>query len=589
MRKVLLILILLTTGEFLFAQVGIGTDLPNPSSQLEIKSSNRGVLIPQIALSSKIDQNTITAGNLESLLIYNTSTNATLTPGYYYWFENKWHRILTDDSLPDYIVFWDVTNNHFTYIDENGNTQIINFPETLTILGLNADGHTLEYMDEDGVLTAIDLETIIKNFETLTAIVDNGDGTFTYTDEAGNTSTVDMSSLETLTYLALNADGKTLEYTDENGVISTINLETIIKNFETLTVMVNNGNGTFTYTDEAGNDTIIDMSSLKTLTYLALNTDGKTLEYTDENDVVSSIDLETVIKNFETITTLVDNADGTFTYTNEAGDTTIIEVSHLETLTSIALNPDNINIDYTDEAGSVTQLDLTQIVKNLETITTLVDNADGTFTYTNETGAITTIDVSNIETLTTLALNTDGRTLEYTDEAGDVTSIDLETIIQANQKTVTLVDGENTTISSDVVGNNSEYKINVPTATDRNLGVVKQAAVNPSVLIDSDGELSVALSNTNAIKEISSNYALGLDDAIILGNASAATVIISLPTANADNMGKKFTIKKQDDNESTYVKVTGNIDGLTELYTALPYSGWDLVSDGSQWRIVNKF
>lgn len=322
MRRLLLFLVFIT-GNFLCAQVGIGTDLPNPSTQLEIISSNRGILIPQVPLTGKTDQTTITAGNLESLLVYNTSVNATLAPGYYYWFENSWHRLLTEENWPDHMVFWDVTNKQLSYLDENGDVQIIK-----------------------------------------------------------------ISDFETLTFLELNVDGSSLEYADEDGV---------------------------------------------------------------------------------------------------------------------------------------------------------------------------------------------------------VTSIDLKPIIQTNQKTVTLIDGGNTTVTSAEVGNNTEYKVNVPTATDTNLGVVKQAVENPSVLINSDGELSVAMASNNAIKEVSANYALDLDDTIILGNASAASVTIALPTANTDNKGKKFTIKKQDNNESTYVKVTGDIDGLTQLYTALPYSGWDLVSDGDQWRIVNKF
>src|SRR5690554_597283 len=105
--KKLLLLLTFITGNFLFAQVGIGTDLPNPSTQLEIISSNRGILIPQVPLTSKTDQTTISAGNIESLLVYNTSTNATLNPGYYYWFEDSWHQLLTESSLPEYIVYWD--------------------------------------------------------------------------------------------------------------------------------------------------------------------------------------------------------------------------------------------------------------------------------------------------------------------------------------------------------------------------------------------------------------------------------------------------------------------------------------------------
>ncbi|MCG2420616.1 hypothetical protein K8089_16465, partial [Aequorivita sp. F47161] len=109
---------------------------------------------------------------------------------------------------------------------------------------------------------------------------------FTYTDEDNVTTTIDISNLETLTTLALNVDGKTLEYTDEDGIVTSIDLETVIDNFETLTTIVDNGNGTFTYTDEDNVTTTIDISNLETLTFLALNPDGRTLEYTDEDGVV---------------------------------------------------------------------------------------------------------------------------------------------------------------------------------------------------------------------------------------------------------------------------------------------------------------
>ncbi|AFL80251.1 hypothetical protein Aeqsu_0744 [Aequorivita sublithincola DSM 14238] len=478
MKKLLLFLITTVLLLNLYqanAQVGIGTDMPNPSTQLEIKSANRGIMIPQVPLTSVTDQTTITAGNLESLLVYNINTSASLTPGYYYWYQGSWNRLLTETDLPDYIVFWDVINGQFTYIDENGDIQIINIAdlETLTYLGLNADGHTLEYTDEDGVVTSIDLETVIKNFETVTTIVDNGDGTFTYTDEDGNTTTIDVSNLETLTFLALNPDGKTLEYTDEDGVVTSIDLETVIKNFETVTTIVDNGDGTFTYTDEDGNTTTIDVSNLETLTFLALNPDGKTLEYTDEDGVVTSIDLETVIKNFETVTTIVDNGDGTFTYTDEDGNTTTIDVSNLETLTFLALNPDGKTLEYTDEDGVVTQIDLAQVIKNFETVTTIVDNGDGTFTYTDEDGNTTTIDVSNLETLTFLALNPDGKTLEYTDEDGVVTSIDLETVIKNFETVTTIIDnGDGTFTYTDEDGNTTTIDVS-------NLETLTFLALNP--------------------------------------------------------------------------------------------------------------
>ncbi len=401
------------------AQVGIGTDMPNPSTQLEIISSNRGIMIPQVPLTSNTDQSTITAGNLESLLVYNINTNATLTPGYYYWYQGSWNRLLNENDLPDNIVYWDVQNGQFTYIDENGDVQIIDIAdlETLTFLGLNTDGHTLEYTDEDGIVTSIDLETVIDNFETVTTIVDNGDGTFTYTDEDGNTTIIDVSNLETLTYLALNPDGKTLEYTDEDGIVTSIDLETVIDNFETVTTIVDNGDGTFTYTDEDGNTTVIDVSNLETLTYLALNPDGKTLEYTDEDGIVTSIDLETIIKNHETVTTLVNNGDGTYTFTNEDGVTTIVYV-----VGDVVTNIQNQG-DIYDEILNI-------IIANSDT---LVDNGDGTLTHTTVDGDVVTFKVTQSGIGDPITVNpTTGTAGDiYVDEStGDIWSYDGTTWVQ---------------------------------------------------------------------------------------------------------------------------------------------------------------
>src|SRR5690606_15027849 len=50
-------------------------------------------------------------------------------------------------------------------------------------------------------------------------------------------------------------------------------------------------------------------------------------------------------------------------------------------------------ITYVDDEGNTQTIDLQEVVKANETTTTLVDNEDGTYTYTNETGATALIDV----------------------------------------------------------------------------------------------------------------------------------------------------------------------------------------------------
>lgn len=80
------------------AQVGIGTPTPNPSSQLEVVADNRGVLFPKVPLTDSVDNQTIANGNIEGLMVFNTTTNTDITPGYYYWDGDKWVRMAHESS-----------------------------------------------------------------------------------------------------------------------------------------------------------------------------------------------------------------------------------------------------------------------------------------------------------------------------------------------------------------------------------------------------------------------------------------------------------------------------------------------------------
>ena len=83
-----------------FAQnIGINEDVSNPdaSSILEVKSANKGVLIPRISLTGTFDVSTI-ASPATSLLVYNIASVSDVTPGYYYWDGTKWVRLLNVES-----------------------------------------------------------------------------------------------------------------------------------------------------------------------------------------------------------------------------------------------------------------------------------------------------------------------------------------------------------------------------------------------------------------------------------------------------------------------------------------------------------
>ncbi len=103
-KKFLLSLLTGIIVTFSFAQnVGINADgsLPNSSAMLDVKSINKGMLIPRVALTGTADVTTIPSP-ATSLMVYNTLAAGTGTtavvPGYYYWNGTAWVRLVESTS-----------------------------------------------------------------------------------------------------------------------------------------------------------------------------------------------------------------------------------------------------------------------------------------------------------------------------------------------------------------------------------------------------------------------------------------------------------------------------------------------------------
>ncbi|MDQ6532105.1 hypothetical protein RB618_23235, partial [Flavobacterium sp. LHD-85] len=152
------------------AQVGIGTEQPSNSSMLDIISADRGILIPRVSLSSTQDLTTITNGNINSLLVFNVQTIADVTPGFYYWFTNKWNRLGAENNFEALTsISQDVKAGTITYIDEKGTSTVLTIGgliaqhETLTSAVFTPATGILTYTDEDGAATDMDLSVMIPN------------------------------------------------------------------------------------------------------------------------------------------------------------------------------------------------------------------------------------------------------------------------------------------------------------------------------------------------------------------------------------------------------------------------------------------
>ena len=361
MNKKLLSVSLLLVGLQSYSQVGIGTLTPNQSAQLDVVSNNKGILIPRVGLTSSVDASTIQNGNVNSLLVFNTNTQNDVTPGYYYWYDNRWMRIVNDADV--------------VALDKNTTNQ------SLTVVGTD-----LVLTDSDGNTVSIPLSAI----NIPTSLVKNPDGTYTFTNEAGDTIIIDatdnvINNIETIlgdtnvlnelievlgdTYVGGNVyyDGTQFTYVDQSGATHVINMQDIVQANETVTTLVDNTNGTYTYTSENGTITNIDVPTSVVNQF----------EEIYNNIVNEEITVGgTTYNTFEEYLTNVANEAVTI------GGSTFIDVTGSGT----AADPYEVSIKegaansmlITNAAGDVEWANLSTIVKANETVTTLVDN---TVTY----------------------------------------------------------------------------------------------------------------------------------------------------------------------------------------------------------------
>src|SRR5690606_6834713 len=135
-------------------------------------------------------------------------------------------------------VYYD--GDTFTYVDESGDSHVINFEEivqaneTVTTLEVLGEGQYL-YTPEDTPETTINVEQyVIENFET---IVNESNTEFLH----------DALPILGDTYVGGNVyyDGDTFTYVDESGDSHVINFEEIVQANETVTTLEVLGEGQY--------------------------------------------------------------------------------------------------------------------------------------------------------------------------------------------------------------------------------------------------------------------------------------------------------------------------------------------------------
>lgn len=112
MRSIIVVIFLIT---YFFSlktnaqqNIGIGTSNPHSSAVLDVRSTNKGLLLPRVSLINDSDVVTISSP-LKSLIIYNTNTLLADGEGYYFWNGNKWNKLATRNNIDN--LTWGIQGN----------------------------------------------------------------------------------------------------------------------------------------------------------------------------------------------------------------------------------------------------------------------------------------------------------------------------------------------------------------------------------------------------------------------------------------------------------------------------------------------
>lgn len=217
--------------------------------------------------------------------------------------------------------------------------------------------------------------------ETITTLVDNGDGTFTYNNEAGAAVTV---TKDTITTFVDNGDG-TYTYTNENGVITNVDTSCA-------------------FTIEAGTTGVVGNADLGTSDIEC----GDTIHFWSPDDSVTFAVLPgSAIVGIQLNLNVAASLTGDGSSANplqvepstDAGNSLIIgtdgKIYVPERISQVAqtVTVGNQIAAHTDGLGVVTNI--------LETVTTLTDNGDNTVTYTSEDGTTLTFTQDSIDNTVT--------------------------------------------------------------------------------------------------------------------------------------------------------------------------------------------
>src|SRR5690606_27625823 len=226
------------------------------------------------------------------------------------------------------VVNGDTYNTFEEYLTHIANEAVtINGGDMITVTGIgtatdpymvNIDKGTANSMlitNAAGELEWATIEDIVQANETVTTIVKNTDGTYTYTNEADATFVIDVPASVVEQFENIYNQIVNEEIVVNGDTYNTF--EEYLTHIANEAVTINGGDMiTVTGTGTATDPYMVNIDKGTANSMLITNAAGE-LEWATIEDIVQAN---------ETVTTIVKNTDGTYTYTNEADATFVIDV-----------------------------------------------------------------------------------------------------------------------------------------------------------------------------------------------------------------------------------------------------------------------
>ena len=578
-------------------KIGTNPTIKQPSAVLEVESANKGMLMPRVELDDVLDVTTI-AAPANALTVFNTVTAGTapndVTPGYYYWStaESKWIRLLNQN---DAVEPWQVEG---TANKATNNTQNIYQMGNVGIGTATPAGRLHVYADSFAATPIIEKATSsvpatnfglgivsVRHLANLTAASlagYTGHGSWVgggvtlgqnYSFKSGTDAQIDIAGISAGLIDYDNKKGQ-LNFFVNSGIsgfksapLSGLNPPAMVLSTDGyLGLGTATANSSATYFPPTNKLHVITTGIENPVRFENLQA-----SITPSTDKIVVADATGVLKTVPMLSmNNIYNANGSLT-----NNRTVTLAGNSLRFTS----PERvIRFDPNGRIGSEAQgTNDADIYVSSGTGATY--NRFDMQSFPSGEVNLTATGAGAQQMLIATHMTTNPAPLIFsTSPGGNVSGIERMRITGTGNVGIATPDDPS-----------EQFDVGAGNIRIRDINANAGAGGDRIVVADVDGILkTIAAPTTTAIRTESANYAAADADETILVNAAGGTVTVTLPAV--PTVGKKYNVKKLDSTANT-VSVSGNghnIDGTATISGTLPYQGWVMQYDGSNWFIISR-